>query len=90
RKPFGQEANDRRLSVDFDKTPFWRAFDRVLDQAGLTVYAYADRPGLNLVARSADQGLRSKNVFYAGVFRFQPLALVAQRDIDEPKNSSCV
>ena len=35
RRQLGQPADDPELKVDFDKTPFWRALDEVLDQAGL-------------------------------------------------------
>ena len=37
RKQMGQPATDPELKVDFDKTPFWKALDTVLDQAGLSV-----------------------------------------------------
>ena len=43
RKKFNQPATDPALIVHFDKTPFWPALDQVLDQAGLTIYPFAER-----------------------------------------------
>ncbi|MBN1590920.1 MAG: hypothetical protein JW888_15510, partial [Pirellulales bacterium] len=40
RRQFGQQPSDPELAVDFDKTPFWKAVDRVLEQTGLTVYPF--------------------------------------------------
>ncbi len=88
RAQFGQAAADPALKVDFDKTPFWQALDEVLDQAGMTIYPYSDQPGLNLVNRSREQSPRSKNVCYSGPFRFEPMLLVAQRDLSDPQAAS--
>jgi hypothetical protein len=87
RERFGQPASDPALKVHFDKTPFWQALDQVLDQANLTVYPYADDPGLNIVGRALGQTLRVKNAVYAGPFRFEPTRLDAQRDLSNPKAS---
>ncbi len=41
RRQFGQPATDPKLTIRFDKTPFWPALDRLLDEAQLTLYPYA-------------------------------------------------
>jgi hypothetical protein len=87
RERFGQPASDPALKVHFDKTPFWQALDQVLDQANLTVYPYADEPGLNIVGRALGQTLRVQNAVYAGPFRFEPTRLDARRDLSDPKAS---
>jgi hypothetical protein len=84
---FAQAAGDPKIKVRFDKTPFWQALDQVLDQANLTVYPYADEPGLNIVERGLGQTLRARNAAYAGPFRFEPVRLEAVQDLRDPKGS---
>lgn len=80
RAEFGQDADDPTLKVGFDKTPFWQAFDSVLDDAGLTLYPYADQSGLALVGGGA-QRPRAQSGVYVGAFRFEPVQLTAKRDL---------
>ena len=49
----GQEVTNPKLTVDFSKTPFWQALDQTLDQAKLTVYPYAGKDELGIMARRA-------------------------------------
>ena len=49
REKFGQPAADPKLKVRFDKTPFWLALDRLLDQAGLTVYPFSEQAAIDVV-----------------------------------------
>jgi len=88
RRQFGQPAADPSLKVHFDKTPFWQALDQILDQAGLTVYPFADEPGLNIVGRAVGQLPRAETAVYSGPLRFEPIRLIAQRDLSDPKASS--
>lgn len=83
REQFNQPATDPILKVNFDKTPFWQALDQLLDQADLTVYPFADTPGVNIVARAVGQSPRAETAVYSGPFRFEPVRLVAQRDLDD-------
>jgi hypothetical protein len=87
RQQFGQPADDPSLKVRFDKTPFWQALDQVLDQAGMTVYPYADEPGLNIVGRPEGHLPRAQTAIYSGLLRFEPVRLLAQRDMADPKAS---
>jgi hypothetical protein len=87
REQFGQPKNDPSLKVHFDKTPFWQALDKILDQANLTVYPFGDEPGLNIVGRALGQSLRVQTAVYSGPLRFEPIRLEAQRDLREPKAS---
>ena len=58
--------------MNFDKTPFWKAFDKVLDQGGLTLYPYTGERGAFVVSRPPGAMPRSKGAFYNGVFRLEP------------------
>jgi hypothetical protein len=87
RRQFGQPEDDAAAKITFDKTPFWQALDQLLDQAGLTVYPYADEPGLSIVARPPGVPPRAAAAVYSGPLRFEPVRLDAQRDLREPKSS---
>ncbi|MEX2115049.1 MAG: hypothetical protein WD845_17780 [Pirellulales bacterium] len=81
RENFGQEKTDVAVTVDFDKVPFWKALDQVLDQAGLTLYPYSGNSGAYVVNRTSDSGSRAEGAFYAGIFRLEPMRFEAVRDL---------
>lgn len=81
-------AADPPLRVNFDKTPFWQALDEVLDQAGLTVYLFGKPRGIHVVARGEGDRPRSGRASYSGPFRFEPLAVAAQRDLRNPQGDN--
>ncbi|MEX0977736.1 MAG: hypothetical protein WDZ48_02730 [Pirellulales bacterium] len=81
REKFGQRADELRVTVDFDKTPFWKALDHVLDQAGLTLYGFAGQRGAFVVSRPGGTANRAAKASYAGMFRLEPLRFEAQRDL---------
>jgi hypothetical protein len=76
-----QPKSDPTIKVDFEKTPFWKALDQVLDRAELALYPFADVPGLNVVAKSEKSLPLGDSVAYAGPFRFQPTQTMAIRDL---------
>lgn len=80
REQFSQEVTDPKVSVSFDKTPFWQALDSVLDEAELAVYPFVNEKAIALVARDGGAG-RSEAAHYSGSFRFQPLEITARRDL---------
>ena len=80
RKEMGQPFADPELKVDFDKTPFWKALDEVLDRAGLGVYAFGQQRGINVVTRGRGQSPRSR-ASYSGPFRLEPVRIFASRDL---------
>jgi hypothetical protein len=81
REKFGQPADDVKVKVDFEKTPFWEAFDQVLDQTGLGLYPFGEVPGLNIVAKAEKQLPLGKAAAYAGPFRFLPTQSMATREL---------
>jgi len=88
RGQFGHEVTDPKLSVDFQGRPFWQALDHVLDQAGLTVYPFAQERAIHVIARPENQRPRSEGAGYVGPFRLEPQKIVAQRDLRNPAQKS--
>lgn len=89
RQRFGQQAGDAKLSLDFEKTPFWPAFDSLLDHAGLTVYNFSGEIGaLALVVRDQNERKRAESAVYQGLFRFEVLRVQAIRELRNPANHS--
>jgi hypothetical protein len=88
RQQMGQEASNPQVSSNFDKTPFWQALDQTLDQAGLTVYPYAGKDELGIMAR-ADRALsRSSRASYAGPLRFEATRMDLGRDLRNQDSSA--
>jgi hypothetical protein len=81
RQQMGQEISNPQVTANFDKTPFWQALDQTLDQAGLTVYPYAGKDELGIMARAESALPRSSRASYAGPLQFEATRLDATRDL---------
>lgn len=81
RERFGHAATDPKLDVNFDKVPFLKALDEVLDEAELTVYPFDQSAAVAFVARGETQGPRVGRATYNGPFRFEATEVVAKRDL---------
>ena len=89
RQRFGQQPGDPKLLLDFEKAPFWTAFDSLLDQAGLTVYNFSGEIGaLAVVARDQNERKRAEGAVYQGLFRFEVLRVQAIRELRNPASHS--
>ena len=89
RRQFGQPATDPTLTIRFDKTPFWPAMDRLLDEARLTLYPYAQPGAIGVVAAAgATRVARLGHASYRGPFRFEAVRIVARRDPREADGRS--
>jgi len=88
RRRFGHQVTDPKLDLDFNETPFWQALDRALDQAELTTYAYGEPGAISIIRRQQGRTPRVGRASYSGPFRFEPTAILAQRDLREPDNTS--
>jgi hypothetical protein len=88
RQQMGQELPNPKLSLDFDKTPFWEALDNVLDKANLTIYHFAESDALGIVARGEKQLPRAGRASYAGPLRLEATRLVAERDLRAQSQTS--
>jgi len=87
RAQFGQQRTDPKVTADFDKTPFWIALDRLLDQANMTVYNFSGREGVvAVIGRSERERDRAARGAYSGLFRFEGVAVHARRDLRNPQN----
>jgi hypothetical protein len=91
RRRFGQPATDPMLHVDFQRTAFWPAIDSVLDQARLTLYPFSEQRALSIIAVSNEKRYsRTDRACYSGPFRFEPVAIIARRDLREADGRSLV
>ena len=81
RKAFGQPATDVIINAQFDKTPFWQALDDMLDHAMLTVYPFAEGTAIHVVASPERYSTRRAHAGYSGLFRFEPVGVVARREV---------
>lgn len=73
-----ESAREQQLTVDFENTSFWRAWDRLLDKTDLTAEYIADRRALQLTPRQEPPA--DHPVAYAGPFR---IAITSVRRIDQ-------
>jgi hypothetical protein len=79
----------QEVAVDYQKTPFWEAMDRLLSQAKLTFYPYGEKRSVELLPQSGPRQPRPNGqVSYAGPFRFEAVSVLAQRDLRSPENRS--
>lgn len=75
-------GGDTEVEVDFQNTPFWKAADSLLDQAGLDTVALGGQPNrLVLTARPPGSRPRLDNAQYNGVFRVEPVRVFSVRDL---------
>jgi hypothetical protein len=90
RRQFGQPVIDSPLTLRFDKTPFWPALDRLLDEARLALYPYAQQGAIGVVAADAKRVARVGRASYSGPFRFEAVRVVARRDLRSAEGQSLV
>lgn len=89
RPRFNQQPVDPEIHADFQRVPFWKALDDILDQSGLTVYNYSGQPRtLAIVARDEGALPRVGRGSYSGLFRIQAAQIEAVRDLRNPANHS--
>jgi len=82
RRRFGQEQSDPELTVDFDKTPFWKAIERILEQTDMNVYPYGPDRAVYLVGRHHGGMRFGGKADQAGPFLFLPSEMIAQRRLN--------
>lgn len=78
---------EREVVTDFEATPFWEAFDEILDQLELTVSG-GDGETIQLVPRAANAPLRIAAAVYSGVFRIEPLTVQKTFNLQDPALST--
>ncbi len=81
REAFGEEKTAAKVTVDFDKVPFWRALDEVLDQADLTLYGFSGQRGAYVINRPSGASPRAGRAFYGGLLRLEPVRFESVRDL---------
>ncbi len=91
RRKFSQPVTDPKLTIQFDKTPFWPALDKLLDQAGMTLYPYGKPHTLNVVAALGNKELpRFGRASYSGPFRFEAVWVRAHRNLAKADDRALV
>ena len=88
RQQMGQEIGTRKSPRISTKRPSGKVLDQTLDQAGLTVYPYAGKDELGIMARAESALPRSSRASYAGPLRFEATRLDATRDLRVGDSSS--
>ncbi len=88
RERFGQAQTDPKLKIDLHKVPFWEALDKVLDQAGMTVYPFAMEPAVCIVAKGEKDAQRRALTVYSGPFRIEPVTVIATRELRDTGRQS--
>ena len=81
---------DESIKIDSVATPlsFWHALDLVLDQSELDVNFYGGDQGvLALEPRSEERPSRVDSAAYAGVYRIEPTAVMANRVLNQPSQN---
>ena len=76
---------DEDVDTKFEGTPFWEAFDEILDQVDLTVPG-GDGSSLVLTPRRVEAPLRIVKAGYCGVFRVEPLTIQKYLPLHDPVN----
>jgi len=87
REQFGQEATEKKVTVDVEDKPFWQALDAVLDAANLSPYPYSGEEELALIAREPGSLRRLDRAAYAGPFRIEATNVSSQRGLRAPDQS---
>ena len=79
-----------QAKVQVRQTPFWPALDRVLDQAGLSVYPFSERRAIEVVAASGESdGPRSVGPATSGRSASSRPPLLARRDLRRRTVNRC-
>ena len=87
RNQVGQTADDKEIEVEFEETPFWEALDFVLGKANLMIDPYSGgMRTLALVEAAEGQVITGERIAYSGLFRFDPQAIRAVRNLRSPSN----
>jgi hypothetical protein len=89
REQFGQEAMDKKVTLQIDDEPFWSGLDKVLDAVQMQPYAFSGEENLALVERDQGALRRSgRGAAYSGPFRIEATNITAQRGLRSPDQSS--
>lgn len=88
RRRFQQQVTDPQLNLNLQDVPFWQAIDQILDQAGLKVYPYGEERTVCVVTKPEGELPRAERAAYSGPFRFEPIRVIARRDLREPGSGS--
>lgn len=78
---------EKVVTTEFEETPFWEAFDEILDQLDLTV-PMEEVDSLRLMQRANHAPLRIAMAGYSGAFRVEPLEINKTLRLHDPSQNS--
>ncbi|MCG8448898.1 MAG: hypothetical protein MI725_04875, partial [Pirellulales bacterium] len=81
RKQFGQPVTPLQITLEVDEEPFWSGLDKILDQAGLSLYPFSGEESLAIIQREQGAAPRTGRGTYAGPFRIEAVNIVSQRNL---------
>lgn len=86
RPQFGQQALNPEIEVAFDKVPFWKALDTVLDASTSSTYGFPPKPAVALINRAPGERPRlDRYVSYAGPFRIEATEIESRRELQQER-----
>jgi hypothetical protein len=89
REQFGQQASEKKVTVQVTDDPFWSALDKVLDAMQMQPYAFSGEETLALVGREQGALRRSgRGAVYSGPFRIEATGVTAERGLRNPDQST--
>lgn len=89
RRNFRQDDTEIKVSLDWEKVPFWEAIDQLLEEANLRAYHRSGQP--NVLALVSAAGLEREQQVkpgYSGIFRMQPTRVDSFRDLESGQAGS--
>ncbi len=90
RDQFGQPPLDPRLTLDFENAAYWTVLESIMEQAGLQLYAYTNRPNtLGYVAR-ADGLTPAAQAAFTELFRLEVIRVQSILDFRDEENQGLV
>jgi hypothetical protein len=75
---------DKKVIVDFQNEPFWKAIDRLCDENDLTVFPYGNSKGVELKHGKSFGLGRMQRGQYSGPFRLEVVSTNATRSFSSP------
>ena len=81
----GSENRDKKITVDFEKTEFWRAVDEVLDEGQLSINNFrGEGRALSLMPADENAPNRLNNAAYVGVHRISLSRMTLSKNLENP------
>lgn len=88
REQFGQEAEEKLVTLKVDQQPFWSVLDSVLDMAAMSPHTYSGEESLAIIDREPGALRRAARAAYRGPFRVDVVTVSGVRGVRVPGQSN--